>query len=92
MATKEEVQQRLRRTFWWFLPVMVIMLASTALSLAGVDSEPWLWARTILLSIAVVVLCVQITRFSLWQRNEYWREKGRDPKHPDRFPSSGATE
>jgi hypothetical protein len=30
--------------------------------------------------------------FSLWQRDEYWREKGRDPKHPDRFPSSGAAE
>jgi amino acid transporter len=92
VATKEEVQRRLQRTFWWFLPVMVIMLISTALNLAGVDSEPWLWTRTGLFSIAVVVLCVQVTKFSLWQRDEYWREKGRDPKHPDRFPSSGAAE
>jgi hypothetical protein len=71
---------------------MIIMLISTALSLAGIDSEPWLWTRTILFSIAVVVLCVQVTKFSLWQRDEYWREKGRDPKHPDRFPSSDAVD
>ena len=90
MATKEEVQQRLQRTFWWFLPVMVIMLISTVLSLVGVDSEPWFWTRSILFGIAAVVFCVQVTRFSLWQRDEYWRVKGRDPKHPERFPSTDA--
>lgn len=71
---------------------MIIMLLSTVLSLVGVDSEPWFWTRSILFGIAVVVFCVQVTRFSLWQRDEYWREKGRDPKHPDRFPSSGTPE
>ena len=90
MATREELQRRLLGIFRWFLPVTIIMLLSTALSLVGVDSEPWLWTRSILLGIAVVVFCVQVTRFSLWQRDEYWREKGRDPKHPDRFPSRGA--
>jgi hypothetical protein len=43
-----------------------------------------------LFSIAVVVMGVQVTRFSLWQRDEYWRERGRDPKHPERFPSTDA--
>jgi hypothetical protein len=90
VATKEEIQRRLQRILRWFLPVMVIMLISTVLSLFGVDSEPWLWTRTILLGIAVVVMGVQITRFSLWQRDEYWRERGRDPKHPERFPSTDA--
>jgi uncharacterized membrane protein YtjA (UPF0391 family) len=92
MATKDEIQRRLQRIVRWTLPVMIIMLISTVLSLAGIDSEPWYWTRTILFGIAVVVMAVQITRFSLWQRDEYWREKGRDPKHPDRFPSSGAAE
>jgi hypothetical protein len=87
VATKEEVQKRLQRILRWFLPVMIIMLISSLLSLAGVDSEPWLWTRTILFGIAVIVLGVQATKFSLWQRDEYWREKGRDPKHPERFPS-----
>ena len=88
VATKEELQRRLQRIFRWFLPVMVIMLISTVLSLVGIDSEPWLWTRTILFSIAVLVVGVQITRFSIWQRDEYWRERGRDPKHPERFPSA----
>jgi hypothetical protein len=90
VATKDEMQRRLQRIVRWSLPVIVIMLISTALSLVGVDSEPWLWTRTILFGIAAVVMGVQVTRFSLWQRDEYWREKGRDPKHPERFPSTGA--
>src|SRR5688500_3070208 len=92
VATKEELQRRLQRILRWFLPVTIIMLISTVLSLVGVDSEPWFWTRSILFGIAAVVLCVQVTRFSLWQRDEYWREKGRDPKHPDRFPSRGTAE
>jgi cation transport ATPase len=90
VAKKEELQRRLQRILRWSLPVMVIMLISTVLSLVGVDSEPWLWTRTILFGIAVLVMGVQITRFSLWQRDEYWRERGRDPKHPERFPSAEA--
>lgn len=92
MATKEEMQRRLRRILGWFLPVTTIMLISTVLSLVGIDSEPWFWTRSILFGVAVVVLCVQVTRFSLWQRDEYWREQGRDPKHPDRFPSGGSAD
>lgn len=90
VATKEELQRRLQRILRWFLPVTIIMLISTVLSLVGVDSEPWFWTRSLLFGIAAVVFCVQVTRFSLWQRDEYWREKGRDPKHPERFPSTDA--
>ena len=90
MATKEELRRRLQRILRWSLPIVVIMLISTVLSLVGVDSELWLWTRTILFGIAVLVMGAQITRFSLWQRDEYWRERGRDPKHPERFPSADA--
>ena len=55
------------------------MVISTVPSLGGVDLEPRFWTRTILFGIAVVVLCVQVARFALWQRDEYWRERGRDP-------------
>ncbi|VXC21131.1 conserved hypothetical protein [Arthrobacter sp. 9AX] len=92
MATKEEVQRRLQRILRWFLPVMIIMLISTVLSLVGIDSEAWFWTRSILFGVAVVVVCVQVTRFSLWQRDEYWRGHGRDPKYPDRFPSRGTAD
>ena len=37
-------------------------------------------------TIFVIVLGTAAIRFSLWQRDEYWRERGRDPKHPERFP------
>jgi hypothetical protein len=76
----------------WFLPVTIIMLISTVLSLVGVDSEPWFWTRSILFGIAAVVFCVQVIRFSLGQRDEYWLEKGRDPEHLDRFPSRGTAD
>jgi hypothetical protein len=52
--------------------------------------EIWLWTRTILFTIAVIVMIVLLTRFTLWQRDEYWRERGKDPKHPERFRPSGA--
>jgi hypothetical protein len=67
---------------------MALIFVSSVLSLLGIDSLPWLWARSILSAILAVVLIVSVTRFSLWQRDEYWREKGRDPKHPERFPPS----
>lgn len=88
METTEETQRRLRRIIYWTLPLVALMLASSVLSLLGVDSEPWLWTRTILFAIGAVVMVVMVTRFSLWQRDEYWRERGRDPKHPERFPST----
>jgi hypothetical protein len=90
VATNEEIQRRLRRILYWSFPVTALMLLSSVLSLFGIDSEPWLWTRTILLTIAVVVMIVLLTRFLLWQRDEYWRERGKDPKHPLRFRPSDA--
>ncbi|OOP65284.1 hypothetical protein BMF89_00085 [Arthrobacter sp. SRS-W-1-2016] len=84
MATTEEVRRRLLRISYWFLPVVAFEFVANILSLRGIDSEPWRWIRTIILAAAVTVLCVQVTRFSLWQRDEYWRERGKDPKHPER--------
>jgi cation transport ATPase len=54
VATKEELQRRIQRILRWFLPVTIIMLISTVLSLVGVDSEPWFWTRSILFGIAAV--------------------------------------
>jgi len=36
--------------------------------------------------VFVVLYWIAAVRLSLWQRDEYWRERGRDPKHPERFP------
>ncbi|MEV8148668.1 hypothetical protein AB0O52_11050 [Arthrobacter sp. NPDC080073] len=61
MATTEEMRRRLRRISYWFLPVTAFVFVTTVLSLMGIDSEPWLWIRTIILAVAVTVLCVQVT-------------------------------
>lgn len=90
MATTEDMQRRLRRILHWTFPITAIMLVSTVLSILGIDSEPWFWTRTILLAIAAIVMIVLITRFSLWQRDEYWRERGKDPKHPERYRPTDA--
>lgn len=63
-----------------FAPVMLI------LTLLPIDAEPWVWVKMAILASGTIVLTVWTARFSLWQRDEYWRERGRDPKHPERFP------
>lgn len=47
---------------------------------------PWLIAKGSLGIIFVIALGTAVIRFLRWQRDEYWRERGRDPKHPERFP------
>jgi hypothetical protein len=49
------------------------------------DSEPWLIAKAVIAGVLAVVMCIKATRFSLWQRDEYWRSRGKDPKHPERL-------
>jgi hypothetical protein len=67
-----------------FTPVMLI------LTLLPIDIEPWVWVKVAILAAGTIILMVWATRFSLWQRDEYWRERGRDPKHPERLPNDPA--
>lgn len=84
MATTEGVRRRFLRFGYWVLPIAAFEFVASILSLMGIDSELWLWIRNIILAVAVTVLCVQLTRFSLWQRDEYWRGRGEDPWNPER--------
>jgi len=83
VSASPEVKRRIKRLTYFALP---FSLASLALSLVPIESEPWLWFKSAILVIGTVVFVIWITRFSLWQRDEYWRERGRNPKHPERFP------
>lgn len=65
-----------------------LLLAMIALNFVPIDSEPWVWIKLAVLAVGMIVYMTWVTRFSLWQRDEYWRERGRDPKHPERFPES----
>jgi Flp pilus assembly protein TadB len=43
--------------------------------------EPWVWL-ILGLQVALTIISIAVlTRFVLRQRDEYWRERGKDPKH-----------
>lgn len=83
MSASPEVRRRLSRVVYFGL---TLSLVSLVLILLPIESEPWLWARLGFLGAGTIILAVWVTRFSLWQRDEYWRERGKDPKHPERLP------
>ena len=72
-------------------PVMVALFVGAAVSLIrglipALRTEQWEWLTWILLSFQVIVLVtamVYFVRFLREQRNDYWRERGKDPKHPE---------
>lgn len=89
MATRDEMERRLRRPLYFLLGAIVLGFVSSGLGVLGEDSEESLLVRTlilIILAVCTIVAGIVVTRFSLWQRDEYWRERGRDPKHPERWP------
>lgn len=79
-----DVKRRLRRivSYGW-----VLILAMITLSFVPSDAEPWGWVKLAALAVGTTVFLIGVTRFSLWQRDEYWRERGKDPKHPERLPN-----
>jgi hypothetical protein len=88
MATRDEMERRLRRPLYFLLAVIVLGFVWSSLSVLGADSAEWLLVRAlilIILAVCTIVAGILVTRFSLWQRDEYWRERGRDPKHPGRW-------
>ena len=82
-----EVQRRFRRLTRYSLVFAGVMLV---LNVLPIQTEPWVWIKVAIVGAGAVVAVVWATRFSLWQRDEYWRERGRDPKHPERLPNDTA--
>jgi hypothetical protein len=82
-AAKEAARRKITRITYWSLPFVIIF---GVLNFFPNIPTPWLIANVTVEIVFVVVYGVAVIRFSLWQRDEYWRERGRDPKHPDRFP------
>jgi hypothetical protein len=82
-GSKEGTRRRLNRIFYWSLPFMVIF---GVLNFFPDIPLPWMITRVVVEIIFVIAFGTAVIKFSLWQRDEYWRERGRDPKHPERFP------
>jgi hypothetical protein len=88
-ASKEEARRRINRLAYWSLPFVGVFAV-----LNLIPNIPWPW-RAGMLAVEVVFVIVYGTaavRLSLWQRDEYWRERGRDPKHPERFPNDAGND
>lgn len=84
-AARQAATRRLRRLNYFSLPALAVALVLTFIPNPPL---PLLIAKVALMAILVVVVGFVSIRFSLWQRDEYWRERGRDPKHPERFPGN----
>jgi hypothetical protein len=70
---------------------MVALIVGAAASLIrglipALRTEQWEWLTWVLLAVQVIVLVtamVYFVRFLREQKDDYWRERGKDPKHPD---------
>lgn len=69
--------------------MMVYTPAMLILSLLPIVTEPWLWIKAGVIAVGTIIFGIWATRFSPWQRDEYWRERGKDPKHPERLGNVG---
>lgn len=70
-------QQRL------MLVVLFSALIVSWLNLVLSFVEPWHWLILGLQTALTIISIALLTRFVLRQRDEYWRERGKDPKHPE---------
>ncbi|WP_285320690.1 hypothetical protein [Pseudarthrobacter sp. lyk4-40-TYG-27] len=88
-ASKEEARRRITRLTYWSLPFVGVFAV-----LNLIPNIPWPW-RIAMLAVEVVFVIVYgraVIRSSLRHRDEYWRERGRDPKHPERFPNDAGND
>lgn len=83
VEANNDAKQRLNRIAYFSV---ALALATITLNFMPIDSDPWAWIKLAVLAAGTTLLVIWVMRFSLWQRDEYWRERGRDPKHPERFP------
>lgn len=64
------------------LLTLVVLTGVLALVLGWAD-EPWSWVASILQIIVTVTMVIYLVRFVRKQRDDYWRERGKDPRHPE---------
>jgi uncharacterized membrane protein len=69
-------------------PVLVAAGVAAAVSLIrafipALRTEPWDWILLAFQAIVLVVTVSYLVKFVRKQRDDYWREHGKDPKHPE---------
>lgn len=83
----KEAQQKKLATF--AAVAVLVLVAANQVTRFLVDAEgPWVWLGIIFQALALVILITCLVKFVRGQRDDYWRERGRDPRNPDQ-PISG---
>lgn len=75
-------------------PTMIALVTSLVAVWAGmlVDSDSvWYWVLLAVQVVAVIVSITFLVRLVRAQRDEYWTERGRDPRNPTRPGSAGGS-
>lgn len=70
------------------LPALALSAVAVAIVLVparipALRAGPWDWIVIVLQFIAAVAMVVYVVRFVRTQRDDYWRERGKDPKRPE---------
>ena len=85
MSTPQGQRTPLPRPFWAAAGLAVAVSWIRAF-IPALRAEQWEWLTWILLAIQSIVLVISIVclvRFVLKQRDDYWRERGKDTKRPE---------
>ncbi|MCB5276004.1 hypothetical protein BJG92_03559 [Arthrobacter sp. SO5] len=69
-------------------PALAALAAAIALFLIpawipALHTAPWEWIVAATQVILTVAMGIYLVRFVRKQRDDYWRERGKDPKHPE---------
>ncbi|HSN37681.1 MAG TPA: hypothetical protein VLT34_15135 [Arthrobacter sp.] len=70
------------------LPALIALVLAVVIFLipAWLPAEfrdQWEWIIIVIQSLITVAMVVYLVRFVRQQRDDYWRERGKDPKHPE---------
>jgi hypothetical protein len=85
MSTPQRRRTPLPPAFWAAAGVAVAVSWTHAF-IPALRTEPWEWVRWVLLAIQAIVLVIAIVYFVGYlreQRDDYWREQGKDPRRPE---------
>ena len=71
------------------LPALVALVLSAGAvvlipaRLSAESRDQWEWIIVVIQALITVAVVVYLVRFVRKQRDDYWRERGKDPKHPE---------
>jgi hypothetical protein len=78
--------QRQRSPFpppFWAAVGLAVAVSWLRTFVPALRTELWGWILLAVQAIVLVIVIAYFVRFLRGQRDDYWRERGKDPKHPE---------